>query len=78
MSGDKKRKKRAKSDRTKHLLRSILSIDVDLIHSVHQAEKIHRNTREWFKYMTKKGGLILLPIEIIRVGKKLIAEKSAS
>lgn len=71
MSGDKK-KKRAKSDRTKHLLRSILSIDVDLIHSVHLAEKIRTNTREWFKYMSKKGGLILLPGEIIRVGKKIV------
>jgi len=59
-----------KSDRTKYLLRSILGVDVDLIHSVHLAEKIAHYTKEWMKYMRKKGIVIVMPDIIIGVGKK--------
>ena len=75
MSENEKKKK--KSDRTKYLLRSVLSVDVDLIHSVHLADRIKKNTKEWLNYMKKNGGLILLPYEIIRIGKEKIKKETS-
>jgi hypothetical protein len=62
--------KENKSKRMKYLLKSVLRVDVDLIYSVHLAEKVRINTEEWAKYMSKRGGLIVLPGNIISLGKK--------
>ena len=62
--------RRRKSDRTKHLLRSVLRVDVDLIHSVRLAELVQVNTREWAEYMSSKGGLVMFPDNVLHVGKK--------
>ena len=70
MVGDKEREKERKSERMKYLLRSILGVDVDLIYSVHLAEKITQNTMEWSKYMERRGGLVVVPVDIARLGKK--------
>ncbi len=67
---EEKKKKAEKSDRTKHLLRSIIGVDVDLIHSVHLAEKIPHYTRIWERYRNKKGGVIIIPDFIRDLGNK--------
>jgi hypothetical protein len=59
-----------KRKRTKYLLRSVLSVDVDLIASVHMAEKVDTNTKEWGEYMKRGGGLLILPSCIMNLGKK--------
>ncbi len=67
MSEAEEKKKRR---RTKYLLRSVLKVDVDLIASVHMAEKVDSNTKEWGEYMNRQGGLLILPSSIMKIGKK--------
>jgi hypothetical protein len=72
MSEEEEKKKRK---RTKYLLKSVLRVDVDLIMSVHLAEKVDSNTKEWGEYMKKPGGLLILPRCIMNLGKKSRIEK---
>ena len=65
-----KEKKIRRSKRAKHLLRSVLGVDVDLIQSVHLAEKVRTYTKEWGEYMKRDGGIIFLPSRIMEVGKE--------
>jgi hypothetical protein len=69
-----KRKRR----RTKYLLRSVLRVDVDLITSVHMAEKVDVNTKEWGEYMNRQGGLLILPSCIVNLGKRSDIEELES
>ncbi|MCK5547479.1 MAG: hypothetical protein KAI64_00585 [Thermoplasmata archaeon] len=78
MSDSAVEEKEKKSERTKHLLKSILGVDVDLIHSVYSAEKIRQNTEEWDRYMKQKGGLILFPDDIKKVGKEKKKKRKSS
>jgi hypothetical protein len=75
MSEAEEKKKRK---RTKYLLKSVLRVDVDLIMSVHLAEKVDANTKEWGEYMNKPGGLLILPSCIMNLGKKSKIEKFES
>lgn len=67
-----------KKRRTKYLLRSVLRVDVDLITSVHMAEKVDVNTKEWGEYMNRQGGLMILPSCIVNLGKSSGIEKVES
>lgn len=67
-----------KRRRTKYLLKSVLRVDVDLIMSVHIAEKVDTNTKEWGEYMKRQGGLLILPGCIMNLGKKSGMERVES
>ncbi len=64
-------------DRTKYLLKEILGVDVDEIAkqvvataSVERAKQVEKNSSEWKRYMQEQGGIILLPDNVTRLGKR--------
>lgn len=64
-------------ERTKYLLKEILGVDVDEIAkqvvataSVERAKQVERNSSEWKRYMQREGGIVLLPDNVTRLGKK--------
>jgi len=64
-------------DRMKYLFREILGVDVDQIVkqviakvSVERAKQIQKNSRDWKKYMSAEGGIVLLPENVAGVGRK--------
>lgn len=65
------------NERTKYLLRAVLGVDVDEIVgrvvaslSIERAIQAKDNSEEWRNYMKKKGGMIILPRNVVRIGKK--------
>jgi hypothetical protein len=64
-------------DRMKYLFREILGVDVDQIVkqvvakvSVERAKQVQRNSKDWKKYMSAEGGIVLLPENVAGVGRK--------
>jgi len=64
-------------DRMKYLFREILGVDVDQIVkqvvakvSVERAKQVQRNSKDWKKYMSAEGGIVLLPENFAGVGRK--------
>ena len=68
-------------DRMKYLFREILGVDVDQIVkqvvakvSVERAKQVQKNSRDWKKYMSAEGGIVLLPENVAVVGRKTSKE----
>jgi len=66
--------------RTKYLLKEILGVDVDEIAkqviataSVERARQVGKNSTEWKRYMQEEGGIVLLPGNVTRLGKRSAA-----
>ena len=66
--------------RTKYLLKEILGVDVDEIAmqviataSVERARQVGKNSTEWKRYMQEEGGIVLLPGNVTRLGKRAAA-----
>jgi len=64
-------------DRMKYLFREILGVDVDQIVkqvvakvSVERAKQVQKNSKDWKKYMSAEGGIVLLPENMAGVGRK--------
>jgi hypothetical protein len=64
-------------ERLKYLFREVLGVDVDAVVSnvlasiaVERAEQVRRNSRDWEEYMAEDGGIIFLPDNVVRVGRK--------
>ncbi len=64
-------------DRMKYLFREILGVDVDQIVkqvvakvSVERAKQVQKNSKDWKKYMSAEGGIVLLPGNVAGVGRK--------
>ena len=64
-------------ERTKYLLKEILGVDVDEIAkqviataSVERARQVSKNSTEWKRYMQEEGGIVLLPGNVTRLGKR--------
>lgn len=67
----------AQRERMKYLFREILGVDVDQIVkqvvakvSVERAKQVERNSRDWKRYMSEEGGLIILPSNVTHAGRK--------
>jgi hypothetical protein len=65
------------SDRVKYLFREVLGVDVDQVVkqvvatiAVERAKQAQKHTRDWKKYMSADGGLIVLPASVTRLGRK--------
>jgi hypothetical protein len=59
------------------LFREILGVDVDEVVkqvvatiAVERAKQAQENSRDWTKYMEAEGGLIILPANVIQLGRK--------
>ena len=68
---------RMNTERTKYLLKEILGVDVDEIAkqviataSVERARQVEQNSAEWKRYMQREGGIVLLPGNVTRLGKR--------
>ena len=64
-------------DRMKYLFREILGVDVDQIVkqvvakvSIERAKQVERNSKDWKRYMTEEGGIIILPSNVAHAGRK--------
>jgi ribosomal protein L12E/L44/L45/RPP1/RPP2 len=64
-------------ERMKYLFREILGVDVDDVVrkvvatiAVERAKQAQQNTRDWKEYMAAEGGLIILPTNVIQLGRK--------
>lgn len=67
----------AQKDRMKYLFREILGVDVDQIVkqvvakvSIERAKQVQRNSKDWKRYMTEEGGIIILPSNVAHAGRK--------
>jgi len=67
----------AQKDRMKYLFREILGVDVDQIVkqvvakvSIERAKQVERNSKDWKRYMTEEGGIIILPSNVAHAGRK--------
>ena len=67
----------AQKDRMKYLFREILGVDVDQIVkqvvakvSIERAKQVQRNSKDWKRYMTEEGGIIILPSSVAHAGRK--------
>lgn len=72
-------------ERTKYLLKEILGVDVDEIAkqviataSVERARQVERNSTEWKRYMQEEGGIVLLPGNVTRLGKRTAGRRPSS
>ena len=61
----------------KYLFREILGVDVDQIVkqvvakvSVERAKQVQKNSKDWKKYMSAEGGIVLLLENVAGVGRK--------
>jgi len=64
-------------ERLKYLMREVLGVDVDQVVgrimadlSIRHAKRVTEYTREWRRYMRKKGGLVVIPKNVAEVGRK--------
>ena len=67
----------AQKVRMKYLFREILGVDVDQIVkqvvakvSIERAKQVQRNSKDWKRYMTEEGGIIILPSNVAHAGRK--------
>jgi len=61
----------------KYLMREILGVDVDEVVkkvvatiAVERAKQAQENSKDWKRYMDSEGGLIILPSNVIQLGRK--------
>jgi len=66
----------------KYLFREILGVDVDKIVkqvvakvSVERAKRVQKHSREWKRYMSEEGGIVLLPGNVAHLGRKASRSK---
>jgi ribosomal protein L12E/L44/L45/RPP1/RPP2 len=64
-------------ERMKYLMREILGVDVDEVVkkvvatiAVERAKQAQENSKDWKRYMDSEGGLIILPSNVIQLGRK--------
>jgi hypothetical protein len=64
-------------DRMKYLFREILGVDVDQVVkqvvatiAVERAKQAQKHSRDWKKYMGSEGGLVVLPSNVTRLGRR--------
>jgi len=64
-------------ERMKYLFKAVLGVDVDQVVrnvvatiAVERARQVRKHSEEWQAYMEKEGGLILLPHNIVSVGRR--------
>lgn len=64
-------------ERVKYLFREILGVDVDQVVkqvvatiAVERAKQAQKHSRDWKKYMGSEGGIVVLPSNVTRLGRK--------
>jgi hypothetical protein len=64
-------------ERVKYLFREVLGVDVDQVVrqvvatiAVERAKQAEKHTRDWKKYMSSDGGLVVLPASVTRLGRR--------
>ncbi len=64
-------------ERLKYLFREVLGVDVDAIVrqvtaslAIDRAKQVREHTEAWKKYMEEKGGLVILPKNVVDLGKR--------
>ena len=64
-------------ERVKYLFREILGVDVDQVVkqvvatiAVERAKQAQKHSRDWKKYMRSEGGIVVLPSNVTRLGRK--------
>lgn len=63
--------------RVKYLFREILGVDVDQVVkqvvatiAVERAKQAQKHSRDWKKYMGSEGGIVVLPSNVTRLGRR--------
>jgi len=64
-------------ERVKYLFREILGVDVDQVVkqvvatiAVERAKQAQKHSRDWKKYMGSEGGIVVLPSNVTRLGRR--------
>jgi len=64
-------------ERLKYLFREVLGVDVDQVVkkvvatiAVERAKQAQEHSRTWKQYMGAEGGLVVLPSNVTRLGRK--------
>ncbi|MBI4416701.1 MAG: hypothetical protein HY557_06940 [Euryarchaeota archaeon] len=64
-------------ERLKYLFREVLGVDVDAIVrqvtaslAIDRAKQVREHTEAWKQYMEEKGGLVILPKNVVDLGKR--------
>ncbi|MGQ0797610.1 MAG: hypothetical protein ACT4OI_07100 [Methanobacteriota archaeon] len=64
-------------DRVKYLFRQVLGVDVDQVVkqvvatiAVERAKQAQKHSRDWKKYMGSEGGIVVLPSNVTRLGRR--------
>ena len=65
------------SERLRYLFKAVLGVDVDEIArsvvaevAVQRAREVRSHSREWEQYMGDEGGVVFLPRNVMRLGKR--------